>query len=192
MRDYTQYRWFFTSNNVLVVGGKSAEQNDALLTRIKDTEREHVVMHTSHPGSPFCILIEHPANLSKQDLAECAQFCGCFSRAWKERKKTTNVHMFASEHVHKEKGMKVGTWSVSGEITDFIVELKLVFTKQQGIYRCVPPSVAEGIIIRPGTTDKSKQIDKLRKALKDEKATSDALLSALPPGGVRIIATKSV
>ena len=29
--DYKKFRWFFTSSGLLVVGGKSAEQNEAVV-----------------------------------------------------------------------------------------------------------------------------------------------------------------
>jgi len=32
--DYKNYRWFFTSNNVLVVGGKSDEQNEKVIKKL--------------------------------------------------------------------------------------------------------------------------------------------------------------
>jgi len=186
MKDYKNYRWFVTSSKTLVVGGKNAEQNDELLTNVLAEKKEYTVMHTSHPGSPFCVM--YTESPTPEDIAECAIFCGCFSRAWKEGKKTTNVHMFTTQHLYKTKHMKAGTWGVKGKVKDFLVPLELVLTKQKGVYRAVPLTCAKkGVVVRPGKTDKTKQIDTLKKALKDTSVSADELLSALPPGGVRIV-----
>ena len=77
---YKKYRWFFTSAGKLVIGGKSAEQNDELLLGIKNFEEELIVMHTAEPGSPFSVIMSEIKKISKKDLEECAIFTGCFSR----------------------------------------------------------------------------------------------------------------
>ena len=53
-KDYRNYRWFFTSNGVLVVGGKSDEQNELVIRNF--LKPDYTIMHTSKPGSPFMIL----------------------------------------------------------------------------------------------------------------------------------------
>ena len=92
--DYEKYRWFFTSSNKIVIGGKSAEQNEDIMRNI---ENEDVVMHTSSPGSPFCII----SSPSEKDIEEVAIFTACFSHEWKKGKKTSEVHIFKGEQVTK-------------------------------------------------------------------------------------------
>ena len=59
-KDYENYRWFFTSNDVLVVGGKSDEQNELVIKNF--LKPDYIVMHTSAPGSSFMIIqSEKPA-----------------------------------------------------------------------------------------------------------------------------------
>ena len=98
--DYQKYRWFFTSSDVLVIGGKSAQQNE---TAVKEAKADETILHTLMPGSPFCVLNSQ----EKQDLKEAAVFCAAFSRAWRERKKQVEVHVFSKEQIYKEKGMVV-------------------------------------------------------------------------------------
>ena len=53
---YERYRWFVTSSDKVVIGGKSSAQNEQIMRQVKPDD---VIMHTSTPGSPFCI-IRHP------------------------------------------------------------------------------------------------------------------------------------
>jgi len=190
MKNYKRFRWFYTSSGKLVVGGKNAEQNDELMKEITESGKNYFVMHTSHPGSPFSVIISDVKKVTKKDLRECAIFTGCFSRAWKERKKKTDVHLFNSENIFKKRGMKTGTWGVSEKISEMKIDLKLVLVKQEKVYRAVPKiSVKKSEIlleICPGNVDKSKSLDKFKKELEDDKLNRDEIVSALPAGGVRI------
>ena len=190
MENKNKYRWFYTASGKLVVGGKNAEQNDELMKEITSSNKNYFVMHTSHPGSPFSVIISDTGRVNKRDLKECAIFTGCFSRAWKERKKKTEVHLFSSGNIFKKKGMKTGTWGVSEKISEMNVDLELVLVKQEEIYRAVPKiSVRKSEIllkICPGSVDKSKSLDRFKKELEDDKLDKDEILSALPAGGVRI------
>ena len=190
MKNRNKYRWFYTSSGKLVVGGKNAGQNDELMKKIINSNQNYFVMHTSHPGSPFSVLMEDIEKISKKDLRECAIFTGCFSRAWKEKKKKTEVHLFNSKNIFKKKGMKVGTWGVSEKISEMKIDLKLALIKQKKVYRAVPEISAKKseILLKvcPGKIDKVKSLDKFKKELKDEDLDRDEILSALPAGGVRI------
>lgn len=187
--EYKKYKWFFTSTGKLVVGGKNAGQNDDLLRSIKESGKEYVVMHTSHPGSPFCIIISDVNKINKKDVEECAIFCGSFSRAWKEGKKMTEVHIFKASQVSKERSMKTGTWRVSGEIQNAKVELSLVLTRQKNILRAVPENSVskKDVIIKicPGKIDKRDMLAKIQLET-DEEMKAEELLAALPAGGVRV------
>ncbi len=188
--DYAKYKWFFTSNGKLVVGGKSAEQNDELLARVKKSGEDFIVMHTSEPGSPFSVIIEEPKKVGKEDMKEAAIFTGCFSRAWRAGKRKAIVDIFKASQVYKMKGMKTGTWGVRGNIEHKDVELKLVLTKQKKVLRAVPEESVKkkDILLRvcPGKIDKSQMLPKFVLELKDN-ITSGELLAALPAGGVSII-----
>src|SRR3989338_3273146 len=92
--DYKKYKWFFTSSKKLVVGGKSSEQNDELLKSLKQTKKDYIVTHTSTPGSPFCAILEDIKKVSERDIEETAIFTGCFSRAWKSRKRNATIDIF--------------------------------------------------------------------------------------------------
>src|SRR3989344_3461594 len=187
MIDYKKYKWFFTKSGKLVVGGKSAESNDVLLNELKSMRKELVVMHTKSPGSPFCAILAPVNAVNEGDISECAVFTGCFSRAWKEGKKSVSVHMFKLSQLSKGNVMKEGSWNVRGRVKDFNVNLELVITKQNEIVRAVPKlsiNVGEAIAFaRPGKIDKTKLIISNKMAAL-KKLNKEQLISALPAGGV--------
>ena len=188
MEDYKKYKWFFTSSNKLVIGGKSAEQNDQLLKKIKESNKDYYVMHTSEPGSPFSVIIADLDDVNDKDLKECAIFTGCFSRAWKLGKKKAKVDLFLSKDIIKSRNMKTGTWGVLKRLKSFDIELKLALTKQKSIIRAVPESAAKPALLRimPGKINKKDMLVKIQIELGEEINASD-LDAALPAGGVGIV-----
>lgn len=102
-----KFREFTTSSGKIVVGGKSAENNEDLIKQVEDYE---VVLHTEKPGSPFVnIKCKRP---SKSDVYEAAVFCAVKSQDWRDNKKDIVVHVFRGKDIYKERGMKLGTFGV--------------------------------------------------------------------------------
>jgi len=100
------FREYVTSSGLRVLGGKSAESNDELVSRAGSKD---VMLHTSAPGSPFVNVGEKP---SKNDLKEAAVFCAKYSQAWRGGKKDVIVNKFLRGGMKKESVMKGGTWGV--------------------------------------------------------------------------------
>ena len=104
------YRWFYTSSNKLVVGGKNDEQNELVLKNF--LKEDYIVIHTTNPGSPFMIIQSY--NPTKKDIDETAVFCSCFSKSWKLGSKKIDVDVFKGSQIFKTKNMKTGTFGVKG------------------------------------------------------------------------------
>lgn len=185
--DYKKYKWFFTSSGKLVVGGKSSEQNDELLKRLKKSERDFVVMHTSSPGSPFCIILDNIDKTSDKDIDEVAVFTGCFSRAWKLMKKKAGIDIFHLSQLYKTKEMKIGSWGIKGNVKRREVYLELVLAKQDGKLRAVPELTTKKYLlkVKPGRLDKKNMLLKLQIEMHDHYSPKE-ILSALPAGGIAI------
>jgi len=189
--DYKKYKWFFTSSGKLVVGGKSSLQNDELLKKVKALKRDFLVMHTSSPGSPFCIILEDINKLTSQDKEEGTIFTGCFSRAWKLMKKTVGIDVFYLSQLYKSPVMKPGTWGVKGKVERKIAHLELVLAKQEGKLRAIPEiTVKKSLLkIKPGKIDKREMLPKLQVEM-HEHFSQEEVLSALPAGGISIVREK--
>ena len=185
-----RYRWFYTSSGKLVVGGKNAMQNEEIVHQAVSSGKEMLVMHTSEPGSPFCVVLSDMGKISKQDRMECAVFTGCFSRAWRARKRKAEIDVFSTTQLYKEKSMKAGTWGVKSKIERISVSLELALTRQKGLLRAVPPSVVSKgevlVMLSPGTIDKTDMVPKLELEI-DEPFRQEELLAALPAGGSKVV-----
>jgi predicted ribosome quality control (RQC) complex YloA/Tae2 family protein len=184
-KEFKKFRWFFTSSGKLVVGGKSEEQNEELVKFMIDAGKEHVVMHTSSPGSPFSFIVSEINEVEGKDLEETAVFTACFSKAWKSAKSKVEVDIFRISQIFKEKGMKTGTFGVAGSESRK-VELKLYLTMQEGVLRAVPFKSKLGneiIEIIPGKIDKEKMADKIAKKTG---ANKEEIMQAIPAGGFKL------
>lgn len=187
VQNYKRYRWFITRTGILVIGGKSAVQNDSLVQEVSKHKETYLMMHTVAPGSPFAVLCAPLATLSPQDIEEAAIFTGCFSRAWKAGKRRVKIHLFSSTQVHKASSMKQGTWGVKGAVQEQIVELKLTLTKQRGVLRAVPytSSSKSSLVLTPGTIAKEDMLPKLELEL-NQTFHKEEILQALPTGGCKV------
>ncbi len=187
MNNFKKYRWFYTSEDTLVVGGKNAEQNDELLEQVVKGGKDYVVMHTAAPGSPFAILTNSREKITARELEECAVFTACFSQEWKKKKKRATVHIFTTMQLTKEKGMKTGSWRVNGPVKKVSAPLQLALTVQKKVLRAVPISAAREklALICPGQVDKSTMLAALQLTIGDRFSAED-ILGALPAGGVKL------
>ena len=180
-KDYKNYRWFFTSNNVLVVGGKSDEQNEAVIKNF--LRPDYTIMHTSLPGSPFMIIQSDKP--TRNDLDETAVFCASFSQQWKNNKKQINIDIFKGNQIYKTKSMKIGTFGVKGDKETKKVKPELVLIIQKGRFRAVPEKGKEKKLaeIKPGKLTKEQAVEKLAKKIQDKfhlPVHKDEIMQAIP------------
>ncbi len=186
MIDYKKYRWFYTSNKTLVVGGKNAEQNDFLLKELQRSGKDYLVMHTTRPRSPFSVILKEIEIVAKAELEECATFTACFSSAWKDGVTRVEVDIFKLSQLSKGRGFKEGMWRIKGDINKIKVKLELGLVVQENTLRAVPiKSISEPLkTIMPGNLDKERAAELLSKELLE--FSKQDLLSALPTGGIKI------
>ncbi|MCH7756915.1 MAG: NFACT family protein [Thaumarchaeota archaeon] len=78
---YERYRWFFTSDGMLAIGGRDAPSNSAVVR--KHLGKTDKIFHGDIFGSPFFIL-KNAENPSTNSMNEVAHATVCFSRAWRE------------------------------------------------------------------------------------------------------------
>lgn len=186
-RKYENYRWFFTSNNILVVGGKSDEQNEIVLTDF--LKPNYIVMHTSLPGSPFMVIQSN--NPSKKDLEETAIFTACFSQQWKLGRKKIEIDIFKGEQIYKIPSMKKGTFGVRGKKKTIKVKAELVLVIQNGKLRAVPNASKQKVLaqIKQGNLSKEEAAEKIFKLIRDKyhfPVSRDEIMQAIPSGKLSV------
>jgi hypothetical protein len=187
LKAYESYRWFFTSEGKLVVGGKSDEQNELVIKNF--LKPDYTVMHTSSPGSSFMII--QSKNPSKKDIEETAIFTGCFSKQWKNSVKNIEIDIFKGEQIYKLKSMKKGTFGVKGDKKTIKIKPELALVIQKGKFKAVPNTTKEKKLARimQGTLSKEKASEILAKIIKDKfhlPVHKDEIMSAIPSDKINI------
>jgi predicted ribosome quality control (RQC) complex YloA/Tae2 family protein len=132
---YEKFRWFHSSDGLLVIGGKDATTNEILIK--KHMEPHDIVFHADIVGAPFVLIKTEGKTPSEQSLKEAAQFAASYSRAWKEMFGAVDVYWFHPQQVSKSppsgQYLKKGSFMIRG-VKNYI--------------RNVPLAVAIGVQIK--------------------------------------------
>ncbi|MDW7730934.1 MAG: ribosome rescue protein RqcH [Methanolobus sp.] len=114
---YDRFRWFLSSDDFLVVGGRDAETNEDLVK--KYMEKNDVVFHTQAPGAPMTIIKTQGREVSEEVLREAAEFVVSYSSVWKSGQFSGDCYWIRPEQVSKtpESGeyLKKGSFAIRGE-----------------------------------------------------------------------------
>ena len=95
---FERYRWFYTSDGLLAIGGRDASSNSAIIR--KHLENSDKVFHAEVFGSPFFIL-KNSQELPFASLNEVAHATVCFSRAWREAMYGMSAYWINPEQIKK-------------------------------------------------------------------------------------------
>ncbi|MEX1053236.1 MAG: ribosome rescue protein RqcH [Nitrosopumilaceae archaeon] len=126
---YERYRWFFTSDGHLAIGGRDASSNSSVIR--KHLEKDDKAFHAEIVGSPFFILKNDSAS-TVASIMETAQATVCFSRAWRE-----GLYGLNSYWVNPD---QIKTAAPSGQFIakgSFIVDGQRNFVKVTNMRLCV-------------------------------------------------------
>jgi len=119
---YERYRWFVTTDGHLVIGGRDASSNSAVIR--KHMTENDLVFHAEIHGSPF-FLVKNAINQENSTfVAETAQATVCFSRAWKDGLSNGDAYWVFPNQV--KKGAPTGQFLPKGS---FVIEGKRNFSR---------------------------------------------------------------
>ncbi len=93
---YERYRWFFTSEGLLTIGGRDASSNSSVIR--KHLEKDDKVFHAEIVGSPF-FLLKNSSDNTVTSVKETAHATVCFSRAWREGLYGLNAYWVTSDQI---------------------------------------------------------------------------------------------
>ncbi|MHC1585594.1 MAG: ribosome rescue protein RqcH, partial [Candidatus Syntropharchaeia archaeon] len=205
---YDKFRWFFTSDGFLVVGGKDADTNEELVK--KYMEKEDIFLHTETPAAPVVIVKTEGREVSEQTLKEAAQFSVSYSSLWREGLFEGDCYVVSADQVSKTP--ESGEYIRKGS---FIVRGKRRYFRDTPVGICIgveineetrviggPPSAIRKrgkyfIDIEPGEYDREELAKILSErffelAKKEEKrmmrevASPEEIVRFLPPGRSRM------
>ena len=203
---FERYRWFLTSQKTLVIGGRDAHSNNAIIQ--KHVQENDAIFHADIIGSPFFILREEVKDQSLS-FAEVAYATASFSRAWRTQT-PVSVYWVKPDQVKKSapsgEYLPKGSFMIIGkknmikkiklEIAIGVIKIQGRYTLMSGPVDAIKSNCIVFVVLKPG---KSKASD-LAKKIKQEiismlenpiseifKAKSiDEYIRALPAGGSEI------
>jgi predicted ribosome quality control (RQC) complex YloA/Tae2 family protein len=124
---FEKFRWFHTSEGLLVIGGRDAQSNEIIIK--KHTEPVDLVFHTDMAGSPFFVLKTEGKTPGEASLAEAASATASYSRGWKLGHADVKVAWFHPEQVSKTaksgEYLGRGAFIISGKANYVAAEMRL-------------------------------------------------------------------
>jgi predicted ribosome quality control (RQC) complex YloA/Tae2 family protein len=140
---YERFRWFFTSDDFLVIGGRNADQNEELVKKYMDS-RDRFFHAQAHGGPVTLLKASMPSEPARDvefpdaSLREAAAFAVSYSSVWKDGRGAGDAYAVAPDQVSKtpESGeyLEKGGFAIRGD---------------REYYRDVPARVAVGIAVEP-------------------------------------------
>lgn len=201
---FERYRWFISSENNIIVGGRDASSNDQVVKKyLKKNDR---YAHADISGAPSIVIKnknihDEKTNISEETLEEACIFAASFSKAWKQFAEA-QAYWVLPEQVSKtpQSGEFVprGAFIIRGKRNYVNCKLevavgKIVIDKAEKIM-CGPVSSVKKhsdkyVVLEPGNNKKS---DISKKIAQIFEVNVEEISRVIPPGGAAIIDSKGV
>ncbi|WP_436900923.1 ribosome rescue protein RqcH [Halovenus halobia] len=126
---YEDFRWFHTSDGFLVIGGRNADENEAIVK--KYLSRGDLFFHTQAHGGPATVLkatgpseaYDDSLEIPDRSKEQAAQFAVSYSSIWKDGRFSSDAYMVDHDQVSKtpESGefLEKGGFAIRGDRTYF-------------------------------------------------------------------------
>ncbi len=200
---YERYRWFFTSDGLLAIGGRDAASNSAVVR--KHLGKNDKIFHGEIHGSPFFILknAEEPPISSMNEVAHAT---ACFSRAWREGMHGLKTYWVNPDQVKKSapsgQFLPKGSFTIEGKrnfigVPSLKLAVGIILQEEHYLLTCGPPepikmkSICYAIIEPHGSemVETAKKIKMEFSKLEEEiskNITIDDFVRILPAGQSQI------
>ncbi|MBN1785088.1 MAG: NFACT family protein [Candidatus Bathyarchaeota archaeon] len=96
---FEKFRWFYSSDGFLVIGGRDATTNEIIIK--KHMEPHDIVFHAEIVGAPFVLIKTEGKTAPEQTINEAAQIAASYSKAWREMLSAVNVYWINPSQVSK-------------------------------------------------------------------------------------------
>ena len=191
---YEKLRWFLSSDNVLVIGGRDANSNESIVK--KYLEPNDIYLHADIHGASSTAIKLDGAKLNDTLLKESGEFAASFSSAWSLGFSTQDVYWVHPDQVSKtpESGefLAKGSFVIRGHrnyIRGARVKLAIGIVDYEGKRIMAGPIEAveahceNYVVLKPGFTKKEAIAKKIiGKINEDDLLTLDDIIRVLPSG----------
>ena len=191
---YEKLRWFVTSDNTLVVGGRDAGTNEAIVKKYLDNN--DIYLHADIHGASSTAVKLEGKSLNDTILKESGEFAASFSSAWSKGFTTQDVFWVHPDQVSKtpEAGefLAKGSFVIRGNrnfIRSARVKIAIGIVNYEGKRIMAGPVDAleahceNYVVLKPGYTKKEAIAKKiLHKINEEDLITLDDIIRVLPSG----------
>jgi len=190
---YEKFRWFFSSDGFLVLGGRDATSNEIVVK--KHTDKNDLVLHTDMAGSPFFVIKSGNKKIPESTIEEAADAVCTFSRAWKLGLQTSDVFYVTPDQVSKKtkagEYMGRGAFMIYGK-TNYInnkINLAIGITKENAVMsgpvEAIKKNCEKYLILNQGDEKVSSIAKKISYKL-GPGLDLDEIIRALPAGNFKL------
>jgi predicted ribosome quality control (RQC) complex YloA/Tae2 family protein len=191
---YEKLRWFLSSDNILVVGGRDANTNESIVKKYLDPK--DIYLHADIHGATSTAIKLNGKELNDNILKESGEFAASFSSAWSLGFTSQDVYWVHPDQVSKtpESGefLPKGSFVIRGHrnyIRSARVKLAVGIIDYEGKRIMAGPIDAleahceNFVVLKPGFTKKEAIAKKiLSKINEDDLLTLDDIIRVLPSG----------
>ena len=191
---YEKLRWFITSDNTLVVAGRDAGTNEAVVKKYLDNN--DIYLHADIHGASSTVIKLEGKSLNDTILKESGEFAASFSSAWTKGFSTQDVFWVHPDQVSKtpEAGefLAKGSFVIRGNrnyIRSARVKIAIGIVDYEGKRIMAGPVEAleahceNYVVLKPGYTKKEAIAKKiLHEINEDELISLDDIIRVLPSG----------
>lgn len=114
---YERFRWTFSSQGFLIIGGKDAKQNEILVKRYMD--EKDIFVHADVPGGSVVIVKSNGKEIPEETKKEAVSFAIVYSKAWKAGLSSADGYWVMANQVSKKppsgEFLKKGAFMIYGE-----------------------------------------------------------------------------
>lgn len=139
---YENYYWFKSSDGILIVGGRDASQNEALVRKwLRD---DGIYVHADVHGGPSVIVISDSSIVPDSTIYEAAQFAVSFSNAWRGMLEVSSAFWVYGRQVSKSapsgEYLTRGAFMIYGKknyIHDIPLRISIGIMNYDGLYKLI-------------------------------------------------------
>jgi len=194
-RWFERYRWFISSDGMLVIGGRDAKTNQEVVE--KHMEPSDRYLHADIVGASHVVIKTAGKEVPWTTLKEAAEFAAINSRAWRKGLGAVDVYWAMPEQVSKRAPpgtyLPKGAYMIEGKRNFLKVPIKgavgVVTVGGEQLIACGPSSAIKKrsqvfVEVVPGRMKKSELARKAQTRLKTAgvDVSIDEVERALPPG----------
>ena len=191
---YEKLRWFITSDNTLVIGGRDAGTNEAIVKKYLDNN--DIYLHADIHGATSTAIKLENKSLNDTIIKEAGEFAASFSSAWSKGFTTQDVFWVYPDQVSKtpEAGeyLAKGSFVIRGNrnfIRSARVKIAIGIVDYEGKRIMAGPVESleahcdNYIVLKPGYTKKEAIAKKILHEIDDDDILSlDDVIRVLPSG----------